>query len=115
MPCGMELTERALLRRTQRLCRTLYNPPMSAEGMTSNEVKCKQAQSRKRPVIRELEKVWLSPAEAKAYLDCSDEFLERLRSTSEIAFARISNRYYYEAASICRMFERHRVVAVKDA
>ena len=83
--------------------------------MTSNEVKCKKALSRKALPIRELEKVWLSNNEACALLDCSRDFLEDLRDNAEVAWAKIAGKCYYELASINRMFDRHRVQAkVKD-
>ena len=79
--------------------------------MQSNEVKCKKAMARKVLPIRELEKVWLSSAEACALLDCSRDFLEELRDNAEVAWAKIAGKCYYEYASILLMFERNRVKA----
>ena len=76
---------------------------------TSDLVKCKKAQKRKALPIRELEKVWLSSAEVRAWLDCSDEFLARLREEAKIAYALIGGKYYHECASILRMFEKFKV------
>lgn len=76
---------------------------------TSDLVKCKNAQKRKALPIRELEKVWLSSAEVRAWLDCSDEFLARLREEAKIAYALIGGKYYHECASILRMFEKFKV------
>ena len=78
---------------------------------TSNDVKCKKAMARKVLPIRELEKVWLSNAEACALLDCSRDFLEDLRDNAEVVWAKIAGKCYYEYASILRMFERHKVQA----
>lgn len=78
---------------------------------TSNEVKCKQAMKRKTLPIRELEKVWLTSAEVRAWLSCSDEFLSDLRNNSEITFAQIGGKYYHETASILRMFDRKKVAS----
>lgn len=76
---------------------------------TNNIVKCKNAQKRKKLPIRELEKVWLTSSEVKAWLDCSDEYLSRLREESKIAYALIGGKYYHECASILRMFERNKI------
>lgn len=79
--------------------------------MTSNETKCKKAQQKKR-TVRELEKLWITSAEAREYLDCSDEYLSKLRDEARISFARIGGRYYHEVASIVRMFEFNKTAAV---
>ena len=79
--------------------------------MTSNEVKCKKAMARKALPVKELEKLWITGAEACELLGCSRDFLERLRDNAEIAFAKIGGTYYHEVASIHRMFERHKVQA----
>lgn len=79
---------------------------------TSNQTKCKRAVARKSLPIRELEKVWLSSSETKAFLDCSDEFLTRLREEAKIAYAMIGGKYYHELASILRMFEKNKIPAV---
>ena len=76
---------------------------------TSDGVKCKRALARKTLPIRELEKVWLTSAEVKAWLNCSDEFLTRLREEAKIAYALIGGKYYHESASILKMFERNKV------
>ena len=78
---------------------------------TSNEVKCKRALRRKTLPIRELEKVWISNNEACELLDCTRDFMEKLRDNAEVAWAKIGGKCYYELASIQRMFERHRVTA----
>ena len=79
---------------------------------TSDMVKCKRALARKAMPIRELEKVWLTSAEVKAWLDCSDEFLTKLREEAKIAYAQIGGKYYHESASILLMFEKYKVPAV---
>ena len=78
---------------------------------TSDAVRCKKAQARKTLPIRELEKVWITAAEACEWLGCSRDFLQRLREEAEISFAKIGGTYYHDVASIHRMFERHRVQA----
>ena len=80
--------------------------------MKSNDVKCRGAMRRKTLPIRELEKVWLTSAEVKAWLDCSDEFLSKLRETAQIAYAVIGGKFYHESASIIRMFEKNKIQAM---
>lgn len=79
--------------------------------MKSNDVKCREAMRRKTLPIRELEKVWLTSAEVKAWLDCSDEFLAKLREEAKIAYAQIGGKFYHESASILLMFEKYKVPA----
>ena len=79
---------------------------------TSDFVKCKRALARKALPIRELEKVWLTSAEVKAWLDCSDEFLTKLREEAKIAYAQIGGKFYHESASILLMFEKYKVPAI---
>lgn len=78
---------------------------------TSDKVKCENALKRKTLPVKELEKLWITGAEACALLGCSRDFLERLRENAEIRFAKIGGAYYHEVASIHRMFERHAVAA----
>ena len=79
---------------------------------TSDFVKCKRALARKKLPIRELEKVWLTSAEVKAWLDCSDEFLTSLRNEAKIAYAQIGGKFYHESASILLMFEKYKIPAL---
>ena len=78
---------------------------------TSDTVRCRKALERKTLPIKELEKVWITGAEACELLGCSRDFLEGLRNNAEIVFAKIGGTYYHEVASIYRMFERHKVPA----
>ena len=78
---------------------------------TSDGVRCKKAMARKTLPIRELEKVWITTAEACELMNCSRDFLEDLRDNAEVAWAKIAGKCYYEYASIMRMFERHKVQA----
>lgn len=80
---------------------------------TSDAVRCKNAMKRKVLPVKELEKVWITGAEAQKLLSCSRDFLERLRENAEISFAKIGGRYYHDLASIYLMFERHRVPCKK--
>lgn len=78
---------------------------------TSNDVKCKKMLARKTLPIRELEKVWITTAEACELMNCTRNFLEDLRDNAELAWAKVAGKIYYEVASIQRMFERHKVQA----
>lgn len=78
--------------------------------MTSSVVKCKKAVARKALPIKELEKVWISTAEACVYLDCTRDFLEGLRDNAEVEWAKVSGKCYYNLPSIDRMFDRNRVL-----
>lgn len=78
---------------------------------TSNAVKAKKNVTRKALPIAELEKVWITTAEATAWLDCTRDFLDDLRENAEVVWYKIGGKVYYEVASIYRMFERHKVKA----
>lgn len=67
--------------------------------------------ARKTLPIRELEKVWITTAEACELMNCTRNFLEDLRDNAELAWAKVAGKIYYEVASIQRMFERHKVQA----
>lgn len=55
-------------------------------------------------------KKWLSKDEAKAYLGCSDRFLQTLRDTAQVSFSRFGNKmYWYELASIERFLMKNKV------
>lgn len=78
---------------------------------TSDAVKAKRNVARKALPITELEKVWITTAEACAWLSCTRNMLDDLRENAEVAYAKIGGKVYYEVASIHRMFQRHRVGA----
>lgn len=60
--------------------------------------------------IEPINKTWLSAREVKAYLDCSDDFLQMLRNDAAISFSRIGGKYFYNLASIERLMVKNRVV-----
>lgn len=60
--------------------------------------------------VKEVEKTWLSAREAKAYLDCSDDFLQTLRDEAAISFSRIGGKYFYNLASIEKLILKNKVV-----
>lgn len=60
--------------------------------------------------IEPVPKKWLSKDEAKAYLGCSDKFLQTLRDTAQITFSRYGNKmYWYELSSIERFLTKNKV------
>ncbi len=60
--------------------------------------------------IKEVEKVWLSSREVRAYLDCSDDYLQKLRDEASISFSRIGNKYWYDLRSIDLLIRKNIVV-----
>lgn len=78
---------------------------------TSNAVKAKKNVARKTLPVKELEKVWITTAEACDWLSCTRNLLDDLRENAEVAYAKIGGKVYYEVASIHLMFQRHRVGA----
>lgn len=61
--------------------------------------------------IEPVQKKWLSSSEAKSYLDCSDEFLQKLRDNALISFSRFGrNMFWYDLASIDKFLQRNKVV-----
>ena len=58
--------------------------------------------------IQPVQKRWLSKEEAKKYLGCSDELLQKLRNEAQVTFARYGTKmYWYELSSIDRFLQRH--------
>lgn len=60
--------------------------------------------------IEPIRKIWLSAREAKAYLDCSDDFLQMLRDEAKISFSRIGGKYFYNLESIERLILKNKIV-----
>lgn len=61
--------------------------------------------------IEPVQKKWLSASEAKSYLDCSDNFLQKLRDNALISFSRFGrNMFWYELASIEKFLQKNKVV-----
>lgn len=69
-----------------------------------------------RPLIKRVGKVesvyklWLSAKETKAYLDCSDEFLKKLRDKAVIVFSLAEGKYYYNLDSINKFLNQNKVI-----
>lgn len=60
--------------------------------------------------VEPIHKTWLSSREAKAYLDCSDDFLQMLRNDAAISFSKIGGKFFYNLQSIERLIIKNKVV-----
>lgn len=60
--------------------------------------------------IARIEKKWLSSSETKRYLDCSDNFLQKLREEAQLSFSCFGGKYWYELSSIDKFIQKHKVV-----
>ena len=60
--------------------------------------------------ITPIQKNYLSAREAKAYLGCEDEYLQKLRDIAKVSFSRDGNKIWYELASIDRFLEKNKVI-----
>lgn len=59
--------------------------------------------------VEPVPKLWLSTAEAQAYLDCSSNFLQKLRDEDLIRFSIVGRKFFYELASIERLLEANAI------
>ena len=62
----------------------------------------------KKAVVARVEKLWLSTREAMAYLDCSRDFLETLRTYPGLNVYTLGRSVYYEKASIDMLMRKNR-------
>lgn len=62
----------------------------------------------KKAVVARVEKLWLSTREAMAYLDCSRDFLETLRTYPGLNVYKLGRSVYYEKASIDMLIRKNR-------
>lgn len=60
--------------------------------------------------VQEVQKIWLSKDEAKAYLGCSDDFLARLRNEALVSFSQFGKMIWYDINSINRFLARNKVI-----
>ena len=60
--------------------------------------------------VQEVQKIWLSKDEAKAYLGCSDDFLARLRNEALVSFSQFGKMIWYDINSINRFLVRNKVI-----
>lgn len=62
-------------------------------------------------VITAIQKVWLTKDEAKAYIGCSDSFLQMLRDGALVSYSRYGNKmYWYNKDSIDKFIEKYKIV-----
>jgi len=64
----------------------------------------------KKITVNEVEKVYLSSAEAQKYLGMSADFMKDLRATAELGFYKLRGAIFYKKADIDRLMERNKVV-----
>lgn len=60
--------------------------------------------------IMPIQKTWLSSRETKEYLDCSDDFLQKLRDDAQLSFSQIRGKYYYSIESINKMMIKNKII-----
>ena len=60
--------------------------------------------------IEPVPKIWLNKGEAMAYLGCSPDYLEKLRITAEVSFAKDGKMIWYNLESINRFLNRKKVI-----
>ncbi len=57
-----------------------------------------------------VEKIWLSNAEAQAYLGMSANFFKDLRANAQIRFYKVRGSIFYKKSDIDRMVEKGRFI-----
>lgn len=60
--------------------------------------------------VVQVEKVWLSNAEAQKYLGVSESFLKRLRLNGKMSFYKLGGKVFYKKADIDRLVTKGRVI-----
>lgn len=60
--------------------------------------------------VKDVEKIWLSSREVKAYMDISDDILQVLRNTASISFSKVPGGYLHDKRSIDRYIESNKIV-----
>lgn len=60
--------------------------------------------------IAQIQKKYLSAREAKMYLDCEDEYLQKLRDEAKVSFMRDGNKIWYVLSSIDKFIESNKVI-----
>ena len=65
---------------------------------------------RKTAMVVPVEKTYLSTAELKKYLDCSDEFVEKLRNEAKLSFFRMGNKIWYLKNEVDKIILKHKVI-----
>lgn len=60
--------------------------------------------------VQPVEKMWLSNAEAQAYLGMGAKFLKDLRQQAKIPFYKIAHSVFYKKSDIDRLITKGRVI-----
>lgn len=60
--------------------------------------------------IETVPKIWLSKDEAKAYLGCGDDYLDKLREDAKVSFSKDGKMIWYDLNSINKFLNKMRVV-----
>ena len=60
--------------------------------------------------VLDTEKIWLSNAEAQAYLGMSANFFKDLRANAQIRFYKVRGSIFYKKSDIDRMVEKGRFI-----
>ena len=69
-----------------------------------------QRRKNKTGKVEPVPKLWLSKDEAMAYLDCSKDYLDKLRNNAEVSFAQQGKMIWYTVESINRFLNRNKVI-----
>lgn len=59
--------------------------------------------------IKDVDKVWLSNAEAQRYLGMSADFLKSLRESGQLSFYKVRRAVFYKKSDIDRLMERNKI------
>lgn len=60
--------------------------------------------------VQPVEKMWLSNAEAQAYLGMGADFLKDLRQNAKISFYKVSHSIFYKKTDIDKLITKGRVI-----
>lgn len=64
----------------------------------------------KRGKVESVQKLWLNKDEAMAYLECSVDYLDKLRNNAQVSFAKDGKMIWYNLESINRFLNRMKVI-----
>lgn len=60
--------------------------------------------------VQPVQKVWLSSREARAYLDCSEDFLQTLRDEAALSYSVVGRKFFYELRSLEKLIKKNIIV-----
>lgn len=61
-------------------------------------------------LVLDVNKTWLSNAEAQKYLGVSADFLKSLRTNAELHYYKVHNMVFYRKSDIDKLVEKNKVV-----